>query len=636
MNGILNMVGLVKRMPGFIVSALLSFMLVSLSINLQSEETVAESIIPALDTSSDSLKQHDGAEENLSFIKAQVIKDSLYLVEKDPLYFRKITTRLVVEIEADSSVGNIYVIESEPYYDSLAVKIARTWKYIPAFRDGLPFQSNLPVTVDFYKAKSGVEKERQAGIVKKEDLDSLLTLYSEIDDRTALLYKKTYYSENHHSYFPVWDIRNFEINGFTESSPGVSALLYKYALYNQVFDYSEDLIHAEFSQREYDFPVLLSTLELGLGSNSMNYAKIALQKNKTFGKEGFSSYLTVITQEGSLFRQNEKGTNFTAGFNYKLGKCALKSDYLKINQKLTEDYTSNGDELEDIDITSISMIIENPFLNAGYKYQEEKYKNEKVDFDYYTLLFFKELSLFENEIQAKFERIYVNDDPVNKYSIDHNFCSDFFRSDNSYYNYNDEQNWSTCDYFIYRKFIAGAVYTQEDFIADESYYLEKKTVAGLAGYSGDSFSCRVLSGKKVLTSSEKSEGNFVKCESDLDLSIKYFNIKFSSVVDYQKFSDDIYEPSIQVISKLTFVFSLKYGNYLSLGLQSNYHDAVTNFISDSQNDSSLLMEFFAGLRVTSHFQIQMDLENINNTEDFLGRELNGLHANFYIKWYFLN
>lgn len=352
------------------------------------------------------------------------------IIRRDPPYYpyelqeQLIMGTVVLEVTIlpDSTIGYIEVIESVPELDSLAIQAVSGWEFEPATREGEPVIGSLTVDIDFIP-ETFVEEPDPPDTLEidveelKEQIDRFALKQQEPLKHTLSLLKLPFYSENYH--LVSWQRENPYIR--RDKFSVIPSLTLPYHIFQNYYPFREYQISRynwTFYPEEYLLPVTFVEAHGGLGFLNMDYGHITLATNDALNIDDLQFRGSILFQDGYWLGVWEKSNNFTVSTIYPIGRHTLHWNHLYINQeipviKFWEQHEYIAEEHYVERNTEHSFYWENPYLDAGLKYESVRFRETRKEVQpdriLYQLLLNRTLTWREHSLDLTWEYFEVEE-----------------------------------------------------------------------------------------------------------------------------------------------------------------------------------------------------------------------------------
>jgi len=438
------------------------------------------------------------------------------------------------------------------------------------------------------------------------------------------------YQEYFHIKSPFEKQILFRKNDFSAIPFKVSTIheFQNYAPYYQIHHLQDQIL---FYQKDYDLPVSLTNSYLALGDYDMNHAFVSFQKGKILNIENLNLKFDILTFDGLWLSEYEKSKNIDLHLFYTLNWGKLHFYHSAIDQEISNSKLTDFEE--EISVVNeysadFSILLENPFIDVGYLYDNRKIQSEKRKQSQFLLK--KSLEYKTHSLTGYFE-YFLQTEPYDTTfligNLFHNSEIFDFKIGNSIY-YQNEDNFlfsSEVSRKFYRYFGLIGKYSKKKL----DIFLEKK---GL-GFTINPFFMEnvIIFGEQRFSEIKKL---FAEVTNFFELNFSDFTLNIKKWTLFQE-DDEILQnyPELQSKTFIEFIYNLKHNNALKLGISHFY---CSDFLSEEIIESSSNIDAYFGIQITDRFEIKLDAINLTNSKELFGNTIPGIHFNIGVNWIFVN
>ena len=460
-------------------------------------------------------------------------------------------------------------------------------------------------------------------------------------------------NENFHLRTPFNPNLNIIKNGFT-IIPFSTSTINTLQNYQPFYNTSCRLGFIDFTNDNYDLPVAVTESFLGLGDIEMNHAFVSFKKGSLIGLKDLNLEFSYLGQDGLWLGKRERSGNLDVHVFYDYRDFRLHGYQTDIDQKIGSNKLFPALELASISeikeqISDTAILLENPYLNLGYR--TEKIKVDTLKREQITYLISKELIMADHSLKSTFE--YIDNTTENtedkRLTISHHSHISLLNWNNTaFYEGGD-------DYFLASELIVSPLaglglianfqkYGEDSLIPlwqeqrIDDLWQEQRFAGGLI-WQNRYFKAKLLSGKDKIAGSNES---FLESDFKASFDISNFTITPANWLLYRN-TDNIELPTLQSQTDMGIVLNLKYNNAVKLLIKHVYiseygysEDFSEGYVINSfQNLNARL-----GFQITDRFNFNFDIINFLGTEKLFGyptsESLEGTHFNFGVQWIFIN
>jgi hypothetical protein len=393
----------------------------------------------------------------------------------------------------------------------------------------------------------------------------------------------------------------------------------------------------DFSNDNYDLPVAVTESFLGLGDIEMNHAFVSFKKGSIIGLENLNLELSYLGQDGVWLGKREQSANLDVHLFYDFKDFRLHGYRTDVDQKIGSNKLYPAPELFVISeikeqISDTALLLENPYLNLGYR--TEKIKVDTLKREQVIYLISKELTTTNHSLKSTFEFI----DNKSKNTEDKRLTF-FHHSNISFFELNNNAFYEGAeDYFIASEFIVspfvgiGLIANFQKYGKDSIITLwQEQRIAGGLIWQNRFIKAKLLAGKDNIADSNEP---FLESDIKASFDISNFSINPTNWFLYRN-TDSIQIPSLQSQTDLEFVLNLEHNNAIKLALNHVFISEYGYVLNSFQNLNARI-----GFQVTERFNFNFDIVNFLGTEKLFGyptsETMEGSHFNFNIQWIFIN
>jgi len=593
------------------------------------------------------------------------------------------TVILDVTILPDSTIGYIEIVESIPELDSLAIETVYEWEFIPGLRGDEPSIGIVTVEVEFMPEALFEE----IAVVDSVDRQEILTEVNEYTESRRRFYQDNLnrlnyplYNENYHLFSWSGHQPYTTLNSFSVI-PGYTApfhlLQYHFPFYrttlsNHTFD---------FTTEPYELPVTVIEAYLGTGYLDMDYAHVNLAKNDALDIDDLQLRIGMIMENGYWLENYEKSSNFMMDVYYPFDRIAFRWNSMLVNQDIPKAKFRNPAEPEALtyfseNIAQHSLMIANPYLNLGFRYESLSYKESgqplKPERELWQLNLNRSFRLDRHSLAVNWEYFWtdVNDFSLAPYlsdkhsdirKINYSWETDRFEVNSTLFSGYGYKYHSTSEFSVRvtPELSTGLYYLTNDlreinYLAPYPenvglYQAVKEDLAASLSYNHNSYSGTIKIGR------EESEQYKMVHISPVHLEITgresfYLQTDYSLGISYRQFDIDLYGngkmypeeeedllylPQYYFKTGLQLRLNLPHNNALTLGLINN-HTSPFKGINNKVLPATNILDAYFRISITNLFDIQADFKNLTEEIDMLGYPVAGMHINASLRWFFFN
>ncbi len=451
-------------------------------------------------------------------------------------------------------------------------------------------------------------------------------------------------NENFHLRTPFNPNLNIIKNGFS-IIPFSTSTINTIQNYQPFYNTSCKLGFVDFTNDNYDLPVAVTESFLGLGDIEMNHAFVSFKKGSIIGSKNLNLEFSYLGQDGLWLGKRERSGNLDLHVFYDHKDFRLHGYRTDIDQKIGSNKLYPALELASISeikeqISDTALLLENPYLNLGYR--TEKIKVDTLKREQVTYLISKEIISKDHSLKSTFEYIDNTTENTEKKRLTLSHFSHV-----SLLNWNNKAFYeSRNDYFWASEFIVSPL-TEFGLIANFQKYgknsitplWQEQRFAGGIIWQNRFFQAKLLSGKDKIADSDES---FLESDLKASFNISNFTITPANWLLYRN-TDNIELPTLQSQTDMEIVLNLEHNNAVKLLMKHVYiseygysEDFSDGYVINSfQNLNARL-----GFQITDRFNFNFDIINFLGTEKLFGyptsESLEGTHFNFGVQWIFIN
>lgn len=433
---------------------------------------------------------------------------------------------------------------------------------------------------------------------------------------------------------------NFNLEGFTLQPFLISDihLLQNYQS-NYRIVYRQGTV--KFQNEDYHLSPSLTESFLGLGDENMNHAQAIFRKGNLLGVSHLHLQAGYLGMEGNWLGVNEKSRNLQLKLTQEWEDFFITGRLGVIDQKfsslaLIEQSFNEPTDLQE-EIRDISLLIGNPWLDIGYRYELSKIAGQERI--WHDLMVKRQLSWHQHQLEARLEYIWQSlEQDSTQFLLNLEQQSDWgpVRWQNSlrYHRDNDYQGKADIWLSLFRSLEVKGTWRQLQTAWPDQYSRDCRYGAGLQ-FRDNSIYFSLVAGRR-----DHLNDRLFWAETEALFSWRTGNWSWQgkgwAEMIWERDEPDL--PGWQGWQQLICSYHLPHGNELKLGLN-------LTFLGDLRDPSGEWLEAeyqfdcFAAVQITRQFEIKTEFINLNNSSGLMGSDRyynNPFHVNFRVNWIFLN
>jgi hypothetical protein len=555
--------------------------------------------------------------------------------------------RLEIEVKADSTIGEVKLVETPSPLDSLAIAAVRIFLVEPAIEDSVAVASWMPVTVWFRAPEleigappdstiSRAELERRVG-------ERILRCRSDFRER-FLQPAPHLIRENFHLYEPAPVEQTLLLDGLPERSKYVTTahLLQTFSSFDSVSTAGPFL---RSDSRGYSLEPAFTEAFMGLGDEHMNHIAASLRKGSALGVRNLDIRFDYVGYEGYWSEKSDKSANFRGRIDYRRGDHTLTYDYRSIHQDPTPEALLSGyaigyGKVLHEDLNRHRLVWSNPWLDLGLLDETDRYLGLDIGKQEHTrkgFMLHRRLGGFEATAVLSTHRVpeYLVGAGYRLGAISGDARLDIAGKNLMTGSVNDRirlnESWSAI--------VDGEGMVRADSTRDR--LIAVRTPLGIA-WKAALLHCeaRFAPGLRVNPSADPGE----------DKSAGFLDVDFTARADLPLSACTLHGSAVlargagmtlpdfdvwRVDANVWLEYDLRHENsFLLGGSWRQYHEALFPDGNELWDDHALTA--WTGFEVTRSFAIQLEAYNLTNDATFSRRPYAPTHYNFTVHWLFVN